>query len=466
MPSKTSCKYYSVNDVYTLKNQKNLNIFHTNVNGLGSKLDNLKEFLSATTIKLDIIAITETSEKDETGFLTNVEIEGYDLYHTPTLSAKGGSAIYVNKNYDSLERYDLNIKDIEYETTWIEIKNKKSKNIVCGNVYRHPHYNCDDFFKYLESCLATLAKESKEVYICGDFNFDLLKVDTDHLTQHFFNLLCSYGFLPHILQPTRATEHTSTVIDNIFSNNIQDDITSGNVLLNLSDHFAQIVSVNREQIDTKKINMYRRDYSTFSSESFCDDVSIQNWCYTHDNVNESFKDFYYKLEGSVDRHAPFKKLTPKEINIKNKPWLSAEILKMIKVRNKTFERKIRQPGNENCRRLYNLLRNRVNREIKKSKKNYYADYFKEHVKDIKKTWEGIKKIVNLKKNSNRTTQLIIGGKIVANDKEIASNIASNFNNFFANVGVNTEKLIPKVPNIIPSKFLRNHNQLNFVIAHI
>ena len=98
LPSKTSCKYYSVNDVYTLKNQKNLNIFHTNVNGRGSKLDNLKEFLSATTIKLDIIAITETSEKDETGFLTNVEIEGYDLYHTPTLSAKGGSAIYVNKN--------------------------------------------------------------------------------------------------------------------------------------------------------------------------------------------------------------------------------------------------------------------------------------------------------------------------------------------------------------------------------
>ena len=28
------------------------------------------------------------------------------------------------------------------------------KNIGCGNVYRHQHY---DFFKYLETCLATLA---------------------------------------------------------------------------------------------------------------------------------------------------------------------------------------------------------------------------------------------------------------------------------------------------------------------
>ena len=229
----------------------------------------------------------------------------------------------------------------------------------------HPHYNCDDFFQYLETCLATLAKENKEVYICGDYNFNLLKVDTDHLTQHFFNLLCSYGFLPHILQPTRVTENTSTVIDNIFSNNIQDDIISGNVLLNLSDHFAQMVSVNREQIDTKKINMYQRDYSKFSSESFRDDVSIQNWCYSHDNVNDSFNDFYIKLEASVDRHAPFKKLTPKEIKIKNKPWLSTEILKLIKIRNKIFARKKRKPENDNCKQLYNLLRNRVNREIKK-----------------------------------------------------------------------------------------------------
>ena len=35
----------------------------------------------------------------------------------------------------------------------------------------------------------------KEVYICGDFNLDLLKIDTDHFTPYFFNLLCSYGML-------------------------------------------------------------------------------------------------------------------------------------------------------------------------------------------------------------------------------------------------------------------------------
>ena len=84
-------------------------------------------------------------------------------------------------------------------------------------------------------------------------------------------------------------------------------------------------------------------------------------------MNVSFKDFYTNIEVSVDRHDPLKKLTPREIKIKNKPWLSTEILKMIKIRNKIFSWKLRQPKNENYKRKYNLLRNRVNGELKKSK---------------------------------------------------------------------------------------------------
>ena len=182
-------------------------------------------------------------------------------------------------------------------------------------------------------------------YVCGDFNLDLLKIESDHNIPHLFDLLSSYGFLPHILQPTRVTENTATVIDNVFSNNIQDNIESGNILLTLSEHFSQFLSVKREKVDLKKVNIYQRNYSNFSSESFRDDVSIQNWIYTHNNVHDSFKDFYTKLEGSVvNRHAALKKLSPKV------KWLSAIILKLIKIRNKVFAIKKRQPNNDNHKR--------------------------------------------------------------------------------------------------------------------
>ena len=51
------------------------------------------------------------------------------------------------------------------------------------SIYRHPHNNFDEFYKYFEMCLGSLAKENKEVYICGDFNLDLLKIDILTLTQ-------------------------------------------------------------------------------------------------------------------------------------------------------------------------------------------------------------------------------------------------------------------------------------------
>ena len=54
---------------------------------------------------------------------------------------------------------------------------------------------------------------------------------------------------------------------------------------------------------------------------------------------------------------------------------------MIKIRNKIFARKKRQPKNVNCKHLYNL--ETVNKDIKKLKKIYYADYFTEHVNNNK-----------------------------------------------------------------------------------
>ena len=126
---------------------------------------------------------------------------------------------------------------------------------------------------------------------------------------------------------------------------------------------------------------------------------------------------------------------------------------MIKTKNKLFERKGRQPTNENVKLLYNIFRNRVKRELKKSTKSYYAAYFEEHSNNIKKIWEGIRSIVNIKNSVNpKIAQLNINGSVIDEPKLVVNEI----NNFF----------VPKVPNILPENFLKNRNQFNFIIAHI
>ena len=110
----------------------------------------------------------------------------------------------------------------------------------------------------------------------------------------------------------------------------------------------------------------------------------------------------------VNRHAPYKKLKPKELKLNQKPWISTKIVKMIKIKNKLFYRKKRQPNNENVKKLYKLFRNRVNRELIKSKKEYYSQYFDDNKKNSKKVWEGIRSIINIiKSKSNCINQLNI-----------------------------------------------------------
>ena len=112
--------------------------------------------------KFDAICLTETSLKH-----TNVEIpedalpDGYVPYSTGTMSTKGGATIFVKDTHNIIERDDLNTLTNEYESIWIEIKNKK-KNIVIGCIYRHPHYNnLEDFSEYINGTLKKLNREKK-----------------------------------------------------------------------------------------------------------------------------------------------------------------------------------------------------------------------------------------------------------------------------------------------------------------
>ena len=143
------------------------------MNGLESKFDRLHHFVSDNALKFDIIAITETSLKTiHEDFLANISLEGYLNFSSPTNSNKGGTTIYSRKSFDVTERIDLNVIHDLYESVWIEIKNKTSKNVICGSFYRHPDDNIlskHSFLEHLEKCLITLSKENKEIYICGGF---------------------------------------------------------------------------------------------------------------------------------------------------------------------------------------------------------------------------------------------------------------------------------------------------------
>ena len=97
----------------------------------------------------------------------------------------------------------------------------------------------------------------------GDFNLNLLNCESHSETNDFLNCMVSHYLLPYILHPTRVTDHSATVIDNIFCKNATYDTFSGNILCKISDHFPQFIVLNKFDIDYKTFSYAKRDYSNF-----------------------------------------------------------------------------------------------------------------------------------------------------------------------------------------------------------
>ena len=86
---------------------------------------------------------------------------------------------------------------------------------------------------YLNEFLDKLSKENKTIYLLGGFNINLLNYGLHPATNEFLVSLSSHYFLPHILQPSRVTTNSKTLIDNIFSNMAVPNITSSNLTVPL-----------------------------------------------------------------------------------------------------------------------------------------------------------------------------------------------------------------------------------------
>ena len=164
----------------------------------------------------------------------------------------------------------------------------------------------------------------------GDFNFDLLNFETDTGNADFLNSIVRFGFLPLIHQPTRITDRSATIIDNIFANNFEHESISGNLFLKISDHLPQFSIIKKFHLDHKAFNNYKHYYHKFDEDLFKDDFQIQDWPNLERSdldSSQKFNDFYWRLSACVHRHAPLIKVVKKHFKLAQKPWVSVKIQK-------------------------------------------------------------------------------------------------------------------------------------------
>ena len=171
----TVCNYFQIQELNTALSNMRLNdlgLVHVNIRSLKKNLDKFENMLDHLDRKPDIICITETklnenvaSDLDDIVLHDSnvINITGYKFYHTLSTTNAGGAGLYVSNMCSYKVRNDLNICiDGECEAKFVEIitSSKKSKNIIVGSMYRHPHdSNHQAFFSEFSKKIECIQKK-------------------------------------------------------------------------------------------------------------------------------------------------------------------------------------------------------------------------------------------------------------------------------------------------------------------
>ena len=302
--------------------------------------------------------------------------------------------------------------------------------MIVGCICKHPALQINDFKSdFTSPLLLKLQKESsKRIFLLGEFNINLLKYELllIHLVVTFCYLIYFYP--------------QESLIDNIFSNSTSsEEIESGNITLTFSDHLPQFIFLKDFflKIPAAKSNILRHNWRTFESNKFISDFDQTDWeqilCSEKSDVNFSMNQYLPKIDSILETHASLKKLNKKELKFSTKSWITQGLQNSIKKKNNIYSKFVKCK-NQKLKELYHsnykTYRNLLSTLLKRVKEKYFTKFFNENIKDIKKTWIGIKSLVSMKHKNNDTPSIIRNDKKYINDP---ITIANTFNIFFTSI---------------------------------
>ena len=441
----SNCKYYTEDTFSKLCDDHSLNncfsIVQLNIRSTPKNLGNFENYLGGLNHSFTVIGISETWLND-----TNkncYSVNGYNhIGQCRGVRPGGGVSLYVKNSLSYSCRSELNRNETHIECIFIELSKSETgliKDTVIGMIYRPPNQDIYKFNESLAEILQILKQENKLIYLMGDFNINLLDLERHLPSSEYLDSLYSYSLFPLITKPTRITHSTSTLIDNIFLNDISLINTINGILFSeISDHFPIFTVVSNALLVNKTTVRKGRIFSSSNMKKFKDDLRSRNWneVMNCSNGPVAFDLFYKNYCDHYDRSFPIQTIKSNYSN--KKPWLSQGLKNSIKRKNKLYIKQLRNPTELN-KDNYKIYKRELNRTLRIAERSHYEKLLLENKKNSKKLWSILKDVINQKKAVNTPKQFIINDKMETSHEIIAN----TFNKYFTNIGNDLAEKIPE-----------------------
>ena len=221
----------------------------------------------------------------------------------------------------------------------------------------------DAFFNFLD-----IVKPTCKCLIIGDFNIDLNKYDSNSHVERYVNDLGSMNFIPLSVLPTRCVDICYSCIDHVFSNFSLNDYNQSNiksltVTADISDHYANAILIlsRNKGIDYKNRPLIRI-FSSNRVTDFQSQLSQVDWSIVY-NINsrdDSLECITNTLINLMNLHFPLVQCSRK--NLKDKPWINAELKRLINIKNGLYFQSTKSK-NEDDDRIYKAYRYNLDKKM-------------------------------------------------------------------------------------------------------
>ena len=458
---KISNKYYDTDKISGELHKPNMNyklkVIHYNIHSLPDKFDQLKLFLTNSQIDPDIILLCETFLNERNQLL--YELEDYQFISTNRKTKScGGVGMYIKSGITFKLRPDLapHIEGI-FESIFIEILNPDLRYIV-GEIYRPPNTNVQNAIDNYEATINMINQSKLQAIIGTDQNLCYMRINEHKKTQDLLNTFFENGYIPTIIKPTRITQNTATLIDNIYIKASKNtNITSGIITTDISDHLPILMCIqsSNSSKNTKQI-LQTRSLNDEKINKIREEIGKQNWYYLSQmETNEAHIKFNDEINSIIDKIAPEKTIKLNRKKTAREKWMTKGLLKSSLTKEKLYKKAIKKEKSHSLYCKYIKFRNKFNIIKRLIKARYYSDELEENKHDIKATWKIMKAAMNKLNNKSNTPHII---KHKGNTITEQKTIVNAFCDYFTNVGQEYANNIPKT-NKLPKMYMKN-KQMN------
>lgn len=358
-----------------------LNIIHVNIQSLKSNFDELSLLFSDIFDKLSILILSEIWCKDDE--INLYEIPNFESHYCCRYYNKsGGIIVYSHNKYDFIEISS------HMSTAEIVILHSNLLDLTIISIYRSHSFTVEQFNLELQQTLSTMS--CKNVILIGDLNIDILKPNTHANT--YIDLLCENGYLPLIFDVTRIL--SNTCIDHIFFKNssfINHKIYSSRFISSITDHYpvACKIILDKALCNQSDIKINKKMFNYSKCKFFLSDYDLN---LKGTNAISLFDDFHNKLNAIQNNFSYYKKYS--NLN-NNNPWVTSEIICMIKSKEKLYKKYRRYPGDRFYSTAYKTCVKVLKYKIRTAKNKYFLDKF-ENCCNSKEQWNVVNNILNKK----------------------------------------------------------------------